>query len=785
MSTPPTPPADHLAPEDRLLPRLHGVETIAPGKWLAYCPVHEADGGTHNPSLHIDKAADGKLLLHCFACPATGPQICMAVGLTQSELYPDHGQRNGRAGGGGANRKGRPQGKKVAEYEYRDSDGVLVYVARRYETDDGSKTFVAGRYDQNKKFIPNLRGVQRVLYRLPELIAAGAADKANGGTPRPVYIAEGEKKVDALARWGLTATCNLGGAGKWNRDYAPFFRGRKVVILPDNDPTDPETGRNPGLDHARKILDSLAGIAESVHVLELPGLPPKGDVIDWIAAGGTLPQLLELTAAVQAGPQTELPKAEPIAETVNPNEITNASGFGDEVFPIPMSEILARINSITDGWPRRMGSALFVHETEGAVNWLPSPASLFGYLGTKAGIAPRFYKKTGCHTKEEVFCEIQRTSKDYAAVEVFPHEPPMAGHYYACKTPEPTEQRTAIQGLINFFAPETPIDEDLIMAMFATMFWGGPGGTRPAFVITSDDGRGAGKTKMAVMATRLVDGFMEISANENIETIKTRLLSKEGGEKRVALLDNVKTLRFSWAELEALITGPTISGKRMYVGEGSRPNTLTWIITLNGVSLSTDMAQRAAVIKIRRPKHSGDWEADVSAYIAQHKAGIIGDLIAFLKQEPYPLERYTRWGLWERAVLSRFPCCQEIQQVIADRQSTSNVEDEEAGLIEEHFQKELEELGYSPLVESIFIPSRVACEWYNRATNEKHSTTGSTRSIKQKVQEKTFRCIKLCANRHHGRGFVWQSETHDPELEMHFDIESRIELNKERWRRGF
>ena len=55
-------------------------------------------------------------------------------------------------------------------------------------------------------------------------------------------------------------------------------------MLPDND----EAGRN----HAQQVAQSLHGIAESVRVVELPGLPPKGDVSDWIAAGGTKEELM-------------------------------------------------------------------------------------------------------------------------------------------------------------------------------------------------------------------------------------------------------------------------------------------------------------------------------------------------------------------------------------------------------------------------------------------------------------------------------------------------------------
>jgi putative DNA primase/helicase len=58
------------------------------------------------------------------------------------------------------------------------------------------------------------------------------------------------------------------------------------VILPDND--------EPGLKHAHDVESKLSGIAKRIRILELPGLPEKGDVSDWVAAGGTREKLLEL-----------------------------------------------------------------------------------------------------------------------------------------------------------------------------------------------------------------------------------------------------------------------------------------------------------------------------------------------------------------------------------------------------------------------------------------------------------------------------------------------------------
>ena len=104
-------------------------------------------------------------------------------------------------------------------------------------------------------------------------------------------IVEGEAKVDVLRSWNMPATCNAGGARKWKPEHSEFLRGADVIILPDNDERRPR---------ARDVVGaSLLGIAAGVHVLELPGLGPKGDIIDWIKAGGTASKFHELRAGSQ------------------------------------------------------------------------------------------------------------------------------------------------------------------------------------------------------------------------------------------------------------------------------------------------------------------------------------------------------------------------------------------------------------------------------------------------------------------------------------------------------
>jgi putative DNA primase/helicase len=108
-------------------------------------------------------------------------------------------------------------------------------------------------------------------------------------TSRFVFLVEGEKDADNLAALGLTATCNPGGAGKWRPEYTEQMRGLDVVIVPDND--------EPGELHAWKVARELRGVAKSVCVLSLPGLPPKGDVSDYLRSGGTAEELVKLAEA--------------------------------------------------------------------------------------------------------------------------------------------------------------------------------------------------------------------------------------------------------------------------------------------------------------------------------------------------------------------------------------------------------------------------------------------------------------------------------------------------------
>lgn len=462
-------------------------------------------------------------------------------------------------------------------------------------------------------------------------------------------------------------------------------------------------------------------------------------------------------------------------------ERTEANGEKKkEQIALPMDAILTSISQSTGEWPRRVGTSLFV-PAPGGVSWITSPAALFGFVGNTTEKPPEFNRGAGFHTKEETFQEIRRTATSYLAVETLPHEPPIANHYYACDTPSPGDG-TALDELVGRFCFETTIDADLFRAALATVLWGGAGGTRPAFLFDSADGRGAGKSKTASMLIQFAGGAIDLSTNEDSGIVKQRLLSADGLTKRIAVLDNVKSLKFSWAELEALITSPTISGKALYVGESQRPNNLLWIITLNGASLSTDMAQRCVVIRVKKPPYKPTWEEETRAFIESHRDALIADIIAFLRTEPQPLASYSRWGAWERDILSRLPEPSEAQAVIRERQAGADVECEESDTVEDHFREQLEQASYSAAECCVFIPSTIAMQWWNTATGERQSVTAVSRKLKQLIDAGNLRNITHCPSRAYGRGVRWVGEECVPNVPMNVDLIARIEASKQRSR---
>jgi putative DNA primase/helicase len=194
--------------------------------------------------------------------------VCAALGISSKDLFAPRQRRT-------TGRGSRPNTRVIARYDYRDAEGTILFQVER--TSD--KRF-RQRRPEGDGWVYGLGTMEPVLYRLPELLAASP--------DAPVFVTEGEKDVENLRAVGLVATCNPMGAGKWRKDFGAALQGRIVVILPDNDV--------PGQRHATQVAQLCFEAAASVRIVALPGLAEKGDVSDWLQAGGTAKQLLELVS---------------------------------------------------------------------------------------------------------------------------------------------------------------------------------------------------------------------------------------------------------------------------------------------------------------------------------------------------------------------------------------------------------------------------------------------------------------------------------------------------------
>lgn len=202
------------------------------------------------------------------------------------ELAKRVGLGNGNGNGNGSGQKPHPKNSddharpvlanKTALYHYKDEQDQYLFTTVRFEEAGKKKTFRQWTYDfARKEYDQTIKGVRLVPYNLSDVLQANE-----------IFLVEGEKDVESLCALGLVGSCNPMGAGKWKDDFNGHFKGRHVVILEDND--------DPGREHGAMVAKALYPVAASVKVVNLPELPEKGDVSDWIAAGGSKEVLLAL-----------------------------------------------------------------------------------------------------------------------------------------------------------------------------------------------------------------------------------------------------------------------------------------------------------------------------------------------------------------------------------------------------------------------------------------------------------------------------------------------------------
>ena len=320
----------------------------ASGEYTAKCPAHQ----DRTASLTVTAKTspkDGKEKIYlCCHAGCAGTDIMAALGISAKDLIvnPDQGAPAGKAGrsspkakagskaGQGATGAAKiSQGKTTqtvdgvtvhtvppAEetkdelvpdwdhpdkvYSYTDEDGRELFQVVRLHYKDGKpgKTFRQRVHNPadpkaNKQGYVNSVPAEirdTTLYRMPEVVRAIADGKA-------VYVVEGEKDADTLARLGFTATCNPGGAGKWREGYSRRLAGADVIILPD---CDTKENNYTGQEHALDVAIKLKNYAKRVRLVDIkeacPELPAKGDISDMVQIMGDTEAMDALARQVAA-----------------------------------------------------------------------------------------------------------------------------------------------------------------------------------------------------------------------------------------------------------------------------------------------------------------------------------------------------------------------------------------------------------------------------------------------------------------------------------------------------
>jgi len=292
---------------------LEGVRRGTNGTYRARCPAHD----DRRPSLSVAAGEEDRVLLHCHG-GCTVDDIVAALGLSLQDLFSEEPKQ-------------RTRRRPVAKHDYRDESGALRFQVGRFEP----KAFRQRQPDGKGGWTNNVQGVRRLLYRLPELIA---------NRDHTVFIVEGEKDADRLAQLGLVATCNPGGAGKWRAEYTRFFKSRDVVVLPDND--------HPGRKHAESVAAALHKVAATVRLVTLPDLPDKGDVSDWLDAGGDAAQLQALVEVA--------PLWSPPAETSRQHIEDSEDSEWEPPIPFHTPELPEFPIHVLPDWMEEFSSALAV-----------------------------------------------------------------------------------------------------------------------------------------------------------------------------------------------------------------------------------------------------------------------------------------------------------------------------------------------------------------------------------------------------------------------------------------
>jgi hypothetical protein len=594
-----------------------GKQVLAPG------PGHS--GEDRSLSVKLDDAAPDGFVINTFA----GDDVSKCRDYVREKLgLPKFAPKQKKKAKGTA---AKPWSPIVARYVYRLRDGTAYLQVCR----TAAKTFFQNRWNGTMWVTGKPEG-PKVPYRLPELLAAPATT--------PAHITEGEKDADALAKLCFIATTNSDGAGNWTDDLNEYFQDRPVFIHEDND----DQGRK----RCQRIARALDGIAKSVRIIRLPGLPPRGDVSDWLVndpSGARLIKHCESTPVWE--PTSEPPAEEEKEEDADDGDLFAAKKKQADILIELASSVelfhdqddvgYARfdVNGHKENWPirskgfKRWLARAFYDSTQRA----PSSEGMQAALGVLEARAQFDAPENEVHVRvagHEGCVYIDLVDKDWRAIEIdedgwrLVDNPPV--FFRRSGGMKPLPEPVAGGSLKDYLLPLLNVknEYEFVLAVAWLLAALRPRGPYPVLALTGE--QGSAKTMFANILRALVDPnsvpLRALPRNEHDVFIAAR-------NSHVLAYDNTSGLP-DWLSdtFCRLATGGGFSTRQLYTDEDEVLFGSTRPIILNGiddVATRPDLADRSIVQTLSAiSDERRRLESELWAEFERRRPRIFGALIA-------------------------------------------------------------------------------------------------------------------------------------------------------------